>query len=429
MKRDFLFKSFTIMLVLTASHAFFVEYRKTQVVGYWQEQDPQNSKEGGRFPSAKTDLDPSSISLYRDFFSYDEFHKYLTFKITLDLQGAGDPKKREVILDQALKETLADQSDQPLKEHGIERLQAGLKGLLSQELLPRLAFNLEKKLEKEFEDHESPFQVNLSFSPETHSEFNFNEEFSESGALLWHDGKSLSQKLKTKERRLHEKIFHTAIPSRPGFYQYHGGQITLWYHPKDKKGFIRFRRYMRSPRLAKSRAFIKSDDFRVNIIHLNPVDTNEEGAYKKGRFVTADIYQGFSEEKPKPWLERSETYFGKLLPTQNYERSLAQVGYPYKKEVIETDQLNLHGVVNHEGKEVMFQTQVEKLVYDFKKQEFSTHSKLNSQLNQRQMASLDHGKVQQKIYHNLLKAQVIGLIQGLSLRELYGDIEKGEVYE
>ncbi len=441
MRPDLLFKLFTFFWVFVACHAIFVEYRQTQVVGYWKD---RLETDRGRFPSSNEDFDQKAINLYRDFFSYDEFHKYLSFNISLHLEGTDDltkePHLSQIILDEALKESLMDQANQPLKEHGVERLQAGIKGLISQELLPTLAKTIAKKINEKLPEKVSkePFQVNLNFKPMVHAQFSFNEEYRQSDALIWDDGKSLTRKLNAADRELHESIFHTAIPNRPGFYQYHGGQITLWYSPKEEEGFIRFRRYLRSPRLAKSRATINSQEFRVNIIHLNPVKETKKGAYDKGRFITSDIYQGFNEEKKKPWLEKSETYFGKLIPTFRYERSLATAGYPYREKVIETDQLDLHGVVKYEGREIMFKTHIEKLVYDFKNQKFTAHSKLKTSLNERNVASLEEnhdsnvnlnetrGKIHQKIYHHLLHTHVIDLIKGLSLRDLYGGIKKGE---
>ncbi len=399
--------SFSILWAATALHASYKGYQKTQFLGYWSKEKTQVK----RIPASQTDLSRDAINLYRDYFSYDEFHKYLSYEISLELLNNGHEEKLQEALEESL---IGKNTPQPYKSKGIERLQTGLKGLLKEELLPKLIINLSQKIKGE-----QPVQLNLDFTSKISPEFNFKRELASTTSVHWGEKGELTEKLSLTKSPLHFHVFETSLPAQTQYYQYHGGQVTLWYSPQEKKGFIRYRRFFRSPDLAKAKSFINEDEFRINLIHFKPLETKVPGAYKRGRFVTTDIYQSFSEEGMNPKLERAEIFFGKLLPTHYYEKNLATSLYGYNENVIQSDQLNLHGVLKHEGQDLMFTTEVEKLVYDFNKKEFTAQSKLRSELKGKESIN---GEIQQRIYYRLLKKNVIDLIQGIGLRQIYGHI-------
>lgn|GEM_PF-2074271 len=430
--------TFAVLWLLVASHASYQKYQQTQHVSFWANQS-ENIQDGiNRRPSAILDFDPDSLEVYRDFFSYETYQKYLTYDLSLNFRT----NKNKELLDERLKEklnlslrnsikTTLIQKNTATSEEGVEAHDKGLVSLIKENLIQELTKNFIKNI-KAHKIVDGTFQIDLNFTPRMNPEFSFDEELSSNQLVNWTHTDRLAKKLKIKESLFHQKILETPVPASTETYQYKGGQITIWFRVLDSdsqanspapnkervKGFIRIRRYYRAPELANNEPYIVDDNFRLNMVHFKSLQKRNKHE-KSENFVTIDLYKEFDLENQTPRLDRVELHFGKVLPDNFHTSSLIGKLHAYKDDVIETSELNLHGVLKYHDSEYIFVSQLEKLVFDFKTGQFSNKSKMKTVFKKSDLSGPHLGSAQHKVFNKLLHEHGLALIKSFHLGDIH----------
>lgn len=405
----------------------YLKYQETQHSSLWAGQRiKQNSFlpiTQGRIPSAILDFDPDSLEVFRDFFDFEDYQKYLTYDVDLMVESDKSEEQKNLVensLKEAINKTLIDtQKSHPAE--GMESFDRGLEVLIKGNFFNQLVTNFKITL-KEENISSGVFQINLNFSPRTTSEFTYSEELSSNNLTSWKQKGTLLKRLQKKNLEFHEHILHSPVPAGADIYQYKGGQISLWFEiPKDEntpKGFLRIRRYYRATELANSKSNIRDNQFRVNLVHFKSLEkTNQVGSFEN--FVTVDLYKDFNGTKEGLSLDRVELHFGKVLPSTFHKKNLSRGLASFNRNVIETSELNIHGALSFHNKEYLYITQVEKLVFDFKTGEFSNKSKLKTIFKHSDLRGSDLGSAQHKVSQKLLNEYGIELIKSFKLGEIH----------
>lgn len=387
-----------------------------------------------RSPSALLDFDPDSLEIYRDYFSYPTYQKYLSYDLSLNFRTNKDEPYVKEVLQESLRETIRTsliQKKTETAEEGVESHDKGLVALIKGNLINNLVDNFVKTI-KVYKIINGTFQIDLNFVPKVQKEFGYGPELASNELVNWSQKDSLFNELKKEDVPLHQKILETPVPSGSNTYQYKGGQITIWFkvmdlvptlhlpNPKKRgvKGFIRLRRYYRAPELANTDPFIEDKDFRLNMVHFKSLKKKNKNGVSEN-FVTADIYKEFDLENPVPKLDRVELHFGKVLPDNFHKNSLIGRLFAYKEKTIETSELNLYGVLKYHDKEYVFESQLNKLVFDFKSGEFSKKSKIKTVFKKSNLKGPQLGSAQLKVYNKLLEEHGLKLIESFKLGEIH----------
>ena len=430
-------------MLLTVCHISFVKYQQGQHIGFWDYQaqlKAKITKSAGaqtgpaRSPSALLDFDPDSLEIYRDYFSYPTYQKYLSYDLSLNFRTDKDEPYVKRVLQKSLRETIRTsliQKKAITTEEGIEIHDKGLVALIKGNLVNSLVDNFVKTI-KVYKIINGTFQIDLNFVPRSQKEFGYDAELNSNELVNWSKKDSLYEELMEEEQPFHQKVLETAVPSSSNTYQYKGGQITIWFkvmdlvptvkipNPKKRgvKGFIRLRRYYRAPELANTEPFIEDKDFRLNMVHFKSLKKRNKNGVSEN-FVTADIYKEFDLENPVPKLDRVELHFGKVLPDNFHKNSLIGKLFAYKEKTIETSELNLFGVLNYHDKEYVFESQINKLIFDFQTGEFSKKSKIKTVFKRSNLKGPQLGSAQHKVYNKLLEEHGLKLIESFKLGEIH----------
>ena len=405
--------AFAVLFLGTALHGGFAKYQQTLHDSFWANQSIKEFDDRGRLPSSLMDFNPDSIEIYRDYFNFDSFQKYLSYDLELVVQTNQKEAESQLRAKELFQRSLKDS----LSSSDIDIMNL-VEGNLISDVVQRVMESLDDKV---------IYQVDLNFSPRVTSEFSFKKELASNDLLVWYQGNTLLQDLKKTKRPLHEVVADTSTPQTINTYQYKGGQISLWFSKAHKKGFIRFRRYCSSTELAQTDPFVDQESFRLSLIHFKKLETKDGEASHRDSFITIDIYKDFHIEKTKPRLNRMEVHFGKLLPPVFHEFNLIERPYAYQDQVIETSELNLHGVVKHHGKSHIFVTKLEKLVFNFQKGEFSDQSKLKTTIKSNYIEGSQKGVLQHKIHRKLIHENAIKLIDSFDLGEIHKTFKGGRI--
>lgn len=405
---------------MTAGHMGYLKYQEKQHISYWASQEAPPEQSPVRSPSALLDFDPDSLEVYRDFFDFESFQKYLDYKLSLKIYS-NQPKEQDAVILKTLKESINEtliQKNAGHKTEGIESHDKGLLSLIEGNLFTDLAYEFKKRLKKKGFP-KGLYQINFNFTPHTHSEFTYNDQLGSNNLIDWSKKGSLVKSMNKLPKTFEEKIVFTPVPASSDSYQYKGGQITLWLDmDADPKGFIRVRRYFRASELANSDAHIQDETFRVNLVHFKSLNKKNKHGNSEN-FVTVDLYKKFEGENGKPELDRIELHFGKVLPQRFESKDLSRGLASYSNSVLETSELNIYGVLNYHSKEHIFMTKVEKLVFDFKSGEFSSKSKLKTSFKSEELKGTHLGSAQFKISQKLLDDYGIKLIESFKLGEIH----------
>lgn len=422
---------FTGIWLLVASHISYNKYQQTQHQPYWASKEYDNR---GRTPSAVLDFDPDSLEIYRDFFSYVTYQKYLTYDLSLNFRTDRDEEhlkdKFNLSLRNSIRNTLIQKTPKATEE-GIESHDKGLVSLIKENLIQELTKNFLKTI-KAYKIVNGTFQIDLNFSPRINSELNFNEELSSNQLVNWSQTSRLTNEINEVEIPFHQKVFEMPVPATTETYQYKGGQITIWFKTLDTtpqlhlpspskrgvKGFIRLRRYFRAPDMANNEPHILDENFRLNMVHFKTLEKRNRHD-KNENFVTIDLYKEFDLENQTPRLDRVELHFGKVLPDNFHTTNLIGSLFAYKDNVIETSELNLHGALKYGDKDVLFVSKLEKLVFDFKTGEFSNNSKMKTIFRNSDLRGPHLGQAQHKVYNKLLHEYGLELIRSFHLGEIH----------
>jgi hypothetical protein len=430
-------------LLLTAAHLSFVKYQQTQHIGFWKHQAQlreklavanQGASGPARSPSALLDFDPDSLEIYRDYFSYPTYQKYLSYDLALNFRTDKDKPYVKEVLQKSLQETIRTsliQKKAATAEEGIEAHDKGLTALIKGNLVNSLVDNFVKTI-KVYKIINGTFQIDLNFIPKAQKEFGYDSELASNELINWSKKDSLFEELKREDVPFHQKVLETPVPSTSNTYQYKGGQITIWFKVMDLtptlklpsptkrgvKGFIRLRRYYRAPELANTEPFVEDNDFRLNMVHFKSLKKKNKNGVSEN-FVTADIYKEFDLENPVPKLDRVELHFGKVLPDNFHKNSLIGRLFAYKEKTIETSELNLFGVLKYHDKEYVFESQINKLIFDFKTGEFSKKSKIRTTFKRSKLKGPQLGSAQHKVYNKLLEEHGLKLIESFNLGEIH----------
>lgn len=420
-KNPYLTYGFLAVWMFTAGHAILLKYLEGQHTAYWSTKETEAALlTPNRSPSALLDFDPDSLEVYRDFFDFEDFQKYLDYRLSIKV-FSDKPEEFKPKIDYSLKEAINQtlmQAKGSNSREGIESHDKGLMSLIEGKLFSDLVFNFRRNL-KNLKIEKGRYQVNFNFLPRISPEFSYREEFSSNQLIDWSTKGSLVSQLNQNAPSFEEKIITSPVPSGSDVYQYKGGQISLWFDLKDSpKGFVRIRRYFRATELANSKAQIEDEQFRVNLVHFKSLNKVNRNGLKEN-FITVDLYKKFESEGSKPELDRVELHFGKVLPEKFHNKDLARSLASYSSTVIETSELNIHGVLNFHDKEYMFVSKVEKLVFDFKTGEFSSKSKLNTIFQKSDLKGTHLGSAQFKVSQKLLDQYGIRLIESFKLGEIH----------
>ncbi len=411
-----------------------VKIRQGQHKGLWATQLKIDKRENGRTPSALLDFDPDSLEIYRDFFSYPTYQKYLSYDLGLNFRSDKDNQYIKDTMRKTLHESIRTsliEKDAELSEEGIEAHDKGLTTLIKGHLIHNLIDNFVKTV-KVYRIANGTFQIDLNFTPRVQAQFGYDEELKSNEFINWSKKGTLKSLVESEEKPFHQKILETPVPFGDQTYQYKGGQVTLWFkvmdmvpqlqlpNPKKRavKGFIRLRRYFRAPQLANNKPFIEDEDFRLNMVHFKSLKQKNRIGVKEN-FVTVDLYKEVNLENPKPVLDRVELHFGKVLPDNFHKNSLIGRLFAYKDKVIKTSEMNLHGVLNFKGRDYLFETRLDKLVYDFKEGEFSKKSKMSTSFKKSDLRGPTLGEAQHIISQKLLRDYGLKLIDSFKLGEIH----------
>lgn len=411
-----------------------VEYNKTQHKGLWLTQLKIDDSRVNRSPSAVLDFDPDSLEIYRDFFSYPTYQKYLSYDLSLNFRTNKDEDYIREEMKKSLQETIRSsliEKNKSLSEEGIEDHEKGLTSLIKGHLTQNIINNFVKTI-KVYKILNGTFQIDFNFTPRVESQFSYNTELSSNEYINWSQRGKVKGLIESEEKALHEKILEAPVPFGNETYQYKGGQITLWFkvmdmapklhlpNPKKRgiKGFIRLRRYFRAPQLANTEPFIEDKDFRLNMVHFKSLKQKNRNDVKEN-FVTVDLYKEFDLENLKPRLDRVELHFGKVLPDNFHKNTLIGRIFSYNDKVIKTSEMNLHGVLKFNNKDYLFETRLDKLVYDFEEGEFSKKSKIRTYFKRSDLKGPRLGEAQHMISQKLLQQHGLELIKSFKLGEIH----------
>ena len=400
--------------------------------GWYDHQVSQTKKaqaKNGRMPSSLLDPEKIDFSLYHDYFSYNSFQKYMEYELDVEFRTDKDKeflqKKARLALHNAITESFKKKANLPEGEGSIALL-------LKENLIQQFIQNFIKSLSV-LKIVNGTFQIDLNFSPSIQPTLNYKNELASNQLVNFDDKDKFSDFLDKKELSLHEKVMKLPTPDTGDFYQYKGGQITIWIktldlvwnpanpipNPKKNavKGFVRYRRFFKADKLHSLAPFIKEKDFKLNLVSF----PNKQGI--KNSFVTVDVFKEFNLGQIMPDLERMEVHFGKLLPNNFHKNSLIGRIFNYKEKSLKTGDLFLEGEIKIDGEKEEFKTKVSKLVFDFKKDEFSTKSKLTTTLKGFEDDFQESGRIKYMVKNKLLTDYALQLIKSLNIDDFHKELK------
>lgn len=331
------------------------------------------------------------IQLYRDYFTFETFQKYLNYEmdVTVNTDKDGNYLKKKARL--ALHDTFA----KSFSQHGVNQkngVESSLLGLLKQNFMKSMINRFLKTLYV-FKILDGEFQIDLSFTPVEEQNLSFKKELESNQLIDLNEGKSLSEFLESKKVNLNNAVHKSRVPNNGRVYEYNGGLITIWLkvadlswnplnpipNPKKNavKGFVRYRRYFRADNMSLLNPQFSGDGISIENIHF------EKNKNQIQNFVTVDIYKTFNLKTLIPVLDRMEIHFGKLLPKDVHQDTLIQRIFTKNEKTIDTGRLFINGTIGEGSKSKNFATHVKKLVFNFKKSKFSDKSVLITKTEER----------------------------------------------
>ncbi len=406
------------------SLGYYYFHKNTRIEPYWGE-----NKVSSRNPASVLDQLSPEIEIYKDFFSTDTYQKRVSYemdvKLRTDVSEEYLRKKAELALHDSFRISFekmreAKEKDPPL----VNLFKEGLIESFTTHFVKTIgALRLVN----------STFQIDFSFVPKIHKDFNYVPELSSNQLVQWNDTNSFYDELTKEDQSLQEQILKAKIPSNKEGYQYYGGQLSIWLkildtHPRFDipdpkknavKGFLRFRRYYKANAIADLKPFLRGQDLKMESVKVEM----EKG--KKDFFITVDVFKEFSLGSIMPKLDRMDIHFGTLQPDNLYKNSFIGMIFTNDNGTIKTGEIKIKGEFKAEdGSLYPFRTSLERLSYDFNKKSFDVSaSKLFTTTSPPPSGEGQRMRpLNMQFEEMLLKRFTPELIEGLSLNDFHRNV-------
>ncbi|PIP94682.1 MAG: hypothetical protein COW00_09220 [Bdellovibrio sp. CG12_big_fil_rev_8_21_14_0_65_39_13] len=379
---------------------------------------------------ASTSLDHLDLELISDYFEYPTYNKFIGY----DIKSKFWTNKDDDYLKTKSLKTIQEAFAKTFKQTEEEKLDKKASFILKQNIYKGFIENFIKTIAVS-KIVNGQFQFDFEFTPYIETDINYNREFSSNQLIRLDDTKSIYDILTNEDKEIAENIYRLPWPDSGEYYQYVGGNLTLWvklfdlvWHPSHPfpnpkknavKGFVRYRRYFKvNPQNNKTHE-IKNANFEINHIIYKKDESNEK------RFLTVDIYKQFDLENPIPQLDKMEIHFGKLLPSNIIHDSILEDLLSKDLPAIDTGEMVLSGKYHSEmngNQSLNSNIKIKKLVYDFKIHEFTEESKIVVSLAGNQLDLEDSGILKNEVKDRLLRSSALDLTNALELREFYSHL-------
>lgn len=374
--------------VLSLSSLWFIKYWQPKRISLWSS-DIAKGKANNRLPAQFGETD---LPLVEDFFDYNSFHHFISYRLNLDLHSDAKDK------DQERAKLALDKTTHGLfkKKNKSETLEA----FASPNLVPNFISSFLDEMDLAGV-RKGNFQIDLEFYPRNHPSVLFNREAR--AVNLWdlNQTKSLAAAIgekaipvvipKDDEYKLIRKVVTTDYPSEGQYYQYQGGVISLQlgldkldWSPEDLMsekaeqldGDLIYRRYFK---------IVHEDEFAFILDHTDM--TIKNSAIVKFNddvpvFFTVDVSKEFNGHNLKTPRNTLTIHLGEMLPTKKRKRGFLQrVFGSDAKTSLSTGELRLYGRLGKGEGGVDFEVKVHTLVYNLETKTFdANNSKITVEL-------------------------------------------------
>lgn len=391
--------------------------------------DNQSLSSISRLPAA-ANWSEVDIDLITDYFDYPTYGKLINHKIRTNFY--------------------TNKNEKYLKEKSLRTIQEAFQKTFEHKKPEEKAAKLfTKNLYSEFIDNfiktiqitkivNGQFQFDFEFSPEINQSIEFTKELSTNDLIDTRNQESLLEIVDAPQKDITDEILDIPWPDSGDYYQYVGGNITVWFkvldlvwkptspipNPKKNavKGFLRFRKYFKvNPQNSKLH-LIENRFFNIeNIIFMKEDESDL-------RYVTVDVYKTFDLENLTPQLDRMEIHFGKLKPSNEIHDSILENLISKDKPDINTGDLILRGfyVSDFESqKKLQVQIKIKSLIYDFKSDEFDEESKIIVSTDGNRLPQSQMGLIKNEVRDRLLRMSSTELLNALEIERFYPLDTKG----
>lgn len=390
----------------------------------------KNQPQSHQRSPASTKLDHLDLELISDYFEYPTYNKFIGYDIKSRFWTNKDD------------DYLKAKSIKTIQEAFVKSFQHSEETQINQKASIILKQNIYKGFVENFiktinigKMINGQFQFDFEFYPFMDIELNYDRELSSNQLIRLDDDKSIDKLINEETKDISQEIYSMPWPDSGEYYQYVGGNLTLWikvfdlvWHPSQPipnpkknaiKGFVRYRRYFKvNPQNNKIHE-IKNSNFDIDHI-IYKKDENEEK-----RFLTVDVFKQFDLENQIPQLDKMEIHFGKLLPSNIVHDSILEDLLSKDLPAIDTGEMVLSGKYQSElngTKKLNTNIKVKKLVYDFKNHEFTEESKVVVTLAGNQLDVENSGIIKNEIKDRLLRSSALELTNALDLKEFYSHL-------
>lgn len=371
-----------------------------------------------RYPSSTHPTNLNELMpILKDYFSYEDYQKFLSYKTTLNVRTDLDSDYLKDKTNKALHTALAN----TFQELGMDTNTASLPTALKKNLIASFSKQFVKTL-RFYKIVNGTFQIDLNFSPEVEPSLSYKNELANNNLINYDSEKTLRKSLDSKDTFLHDQIHSAEFPINTETHQYKGGQITIWIklldlefdidqpipNPKANavKGFVRFRRYFNSNNLNQKNINIKSEKFQLSELYFKP-EKNE-----KSLIITADVIQEFNLANFIPSTEKIILHFGKLKADNFYRDGFFARLFQDDESDIKTGTLYLRGHKNKSEKDV--QARVKKLIYEVKDSSFKSSSGIYID-----KSYSNNSSSKSNFKNNLLRENILQIVDQLELTRFY----------
>lgn len=371
------------VLLLAVVYANYVAYDNFFRPGpnpHWGEDQVRN-------PASMNEFNLPAAEVLEDYFQYDNHSGYVSYTMDANIWSDKGTKYFAKKGQKAINDALLKSFKEVNKNKELS-LPAQAPKHIIQSLIKNFAYTL-----KVYKIIDANFEIDLSFIPKNNNMANYKGEM-KSNQLVHLDNKGeLLKELNEVGRTLPEHILAAKIPSTGHLYQYMGGAITIGAElldtswritqpiPKPKKnalkGFLRFRKYYRvnqPGQINLDGLFSETKNMKVEMTHFKK---NKE--FDK-TFLTVDVMYSFNLADLIPKKEKAVVHFGELVSLdKNHDNIIKRIFQVFKKSHdVQTADLYIQGRYNGKNGPSKFKTKINRIVYNYRKNEFERSSSLRT---------------------------------------------------